>query len=74
MSQISRPVQTVRRHKRLIGLVAAAGLLAGAAYAVLEPPLLTGTGRSCCRSLGKQHKPQRLALVPHSISIHPLKR
>ena len=43
MSQISRPVQTVRRHKRLIGLVAAAGLLAGAAYAVLEPPLLTGT-------------------------------
>jgi capsular polysaccharide biosynthesis protein len=43
MSQISRPVQTVRRHQRLIGIVAAAGLLAGGAYAVLKPPLITST-------------------------------
>jgi capsular polysaccharide biosynthesis protein len=44
MSQIS-PVRTLRRHKRLIGLVAAAGLLAGAAYAVLHPPLLSSTAQ-----------------------------
>jgi capsular polysaccharide biosynthesis protein len=45
MSQISRPLQTLRRRKRLIGLVAAAGLLAGAAYATLDPPLLSSTAQ-----------------------------
>jgi capsular polysaccharide biosynthesis protein len=45
MSQISRPIQAVRRHKRLISLVAAAGLLAGAAYGVLDPPLLSSTAQ-----------------------------
>ena len=43
MSQMSRPVQAVRRRKRLIGIAAAAGLLAGGAYAVLKPPLVTST-------------------------------
>jgi capsular polysaccharide biosynthesis protein len=43
MSQMSRPVQTLRRYKRLIGLVAAVGLLVGAAYTVLYPPLRSST-------------------------------
>ena len=43
MSQMSRPVQAVRRRKRLIAIVAAAGFLAGGAYVVLEPPLITST-------------------------------
>ena len=43
MSQVSRPVQTLRRHRLLISLVAAVGFLAGAGYAVREPPLITST-------------------------------
>jgi capsular polysaccharide biosynthesis protein len=37
------PIQTVRRYKRLVGIVAVLGLLAGAAYAALHPPMVTGT-------------------------------
>jgi capsular polysaccharide biosynthesis protein len=40
---LRRSVQIVRRHKILVGIVTAAGLLAGGAYAVLEPPPLTST-------------------------------
>jgi capsular polysaccharide biosynthesis protein len=40
---LRRSVQIVRRHKILVGVVAILGLLMGAAYAVLKPPLLTGT-------------------------------
>ena len=43
MSQISRSVQTVRRHKRLVGAVAGVGLLAGAVYSLISPPLLSST-------------------------------
>ena len=35
--------QTVRRHKILVGIVIVLGILAGAAYAVLKPPMLTST-------------------------------
>jgi capsular polysaccharide biosynthesis protein len=40
---LRRHVQIVRRHRILVGIVTAVGLLAGAAYSVLEPPVLTST-------------------------------
>ena len=40
---LRRSVQIVRRHKILVGIVVALGILAGAAYAVLKPPMLTST-------------------------------
>ena len=38
---LKRSAQIVRRHKIMVGSVAALGLLAGAAYAILKPPMLT---------------------------------
>jgi capsular polysaccharide biosynthesis protein len=35
--------QTIRRHKILVGIVVVLGILGGAAYAVLKPPMLTST-------------------------------
>jgi hypothetical protein len=35
--------QIVRRHKFLVGFVVVLGILGGAAYAVLKPPMLTST-------------------------------
>jgi capsular polysaccharide biosynthesis protein len=40
---LSRSVRTVRRHKILIGVVAAVGLLAGAGYGTVKPPLRSST-------------------------------
>ena len=40
---LPRAVQTVRRHRVLVGIMAVLGLLAGAAYATLHPPMFTGT-------------------------------
>ena len=40
---LPRAVQTVRRHRNLVGIVAVLGLLIGAAYATLYPPMFTGT-------------------------------
>jgi capsular polysaccharide biosynthesis protein len=40
---LRRSVQIVRRHKLLVGALIVLGLLAGGAYAVLKPPLLTST-------------------------------
>lgn len=40
---LRRSVQIVRRHRRLFGIVVALGLLAGAAYAVVKPPMLAST-------------------------------
>jgi len=40
---LRRSIQIVRRRKVLVGLVATLGILAGGAYAVLRPPLLTST-------------------------------
>jgi capsular polysaccharide biosynthesis protein len=40
---LRRPLHIVRRHKVLVGSVAAFGLLAGAAYAWLHPPLVKST-------------------------------
>jgi hypothetical protein len=37
-----RALQLVRRHKIIVGAAAVLGLLAGAAFAVLRPPMLTG--------------------------------
>jgi capsular polysaccharide biosynthesis protein len=36
-------IQIVRRHKLLVGVMAALGLLVGGAYAVLDPPMVTST-------------------------------
>ena len=40
---LRRSVQIVRRHKILVGIVVAVGLLIGGAYATLNPPMLTST-------------------------------
>jgi capsular polysaccharide biosynthesis protein len=40
---LRRSVQIVRRHRLLVGFTLAFGLLAGGAYAVLHPPLVTST-------------------------------
>ena len=40
---LRRSIQIVRRHKLLVGITAALGLLAGGAYAVLNPPMVTST-------------------------------
>lgn len=40
---LSRAVQTVRRHKVLIGIMTVLGLLAGGAYATFHPPIFTAT-------------------------------
>jgi capsular polysaccharide biosynthesis protein len=40
---LRRSVQLVRRHRLLVGSMVALGLLAGGAYAVLNPPLVTST-------------------------------
>ncbi len=40
---LPRAVQTVRRHRNLVGIMAVLGLLIGAAYATLHPPMFTGT-------------------------------
>ena len=40
---LRRSTQAVRRHKKLFGAVIMLGLLAGAAYAVLKPPMDTST-------------------------------
>ena len=36
---LRRSVQIVRRHKLLVGVMVALGILAGGAYAVFNPPL-----------------------------------
>ena len=40
---LRRSMQIVRRHKILVGIVVALGILGGAAYVVLKPPMLTST-------------------------------
>ena len=40
---LPRAVQTVRRYRVLVGIMAVLGLLIGAAYATLNPPTFTGT-------------------------------
>lgn len=40
---LRRSAQIVRRHKLLVGIVTALGILAGGAYAALKPPMLTST-------------------------------
>ena len=40
---LRRSVQIVRRHKLLVGIMVALGLLAGGAYAALHPPMVTST-------------------------------
>jgi capsular polysaccharide biosynthesis protein len=40
---LRRSMQIVRRHKVLVGIVVALGILGGAAYSVVKPPMLTST-------------------------------
>src|SRR5208282_3975082 len=40
---LRRPIQIVRRHKLLTGIMVALGLLGGGAYAAFNPPLVTST-------------------------------
>lgn len=40
---LRRSIRTVRRHRLLVGIMVALGLLGGAAYAAFNPPLVTST-------------------------------
>jgi len=40
---LQKSLQIMRRHKRLLGIVVAVGILGGAGYAVLKPPLVMST-------------------------------
>ena len=40
---LRRSIQIVRRHKVLVAVAVALGILAGGAYAMLNPPMLTST-------------------------------
>jgi capsular polysaccharide biosynthesis protein len=40
---LRRVIQIVRKHRKILGVVIAAGLLIGAAYAALKPPVKSGT-------------------------------
>jgi capsular polysaccharide biosynthesis protein len=40
---LRRSVQIVRRHRLLVGIMVALGLLGGGAYVVLDPPMVTST-------------------------------
>jgi len=40
---LRRPIQIVRRHKLLVGIMAAVGLLAGGGYAAFDPASVTST-------------------------------
>ena len=40
---LRRSIQIIRRHKLLMGIMVALGILAGGAYAVLKPPMVTST-------------------------------
>src|SRR5512146_2599103 len=40
---LRRPTQIIRRHKILVTVVTVLGIAGGAAYAVLKPPMLSGT-------------------------------
>ena len=53
---LRRSTQIVRRHKVLVGIVVALGILGGAAYAVLKPPMFTSTA---------------LIALPTSVSVQP---
>ena len=50
---LRRSIQSVRRHKLLMGIMVALGLLAGGAYAVLNPPMVTSTALVLLPSPGK---------------------
>ena len=40
---LRRSTQIIRRHKILVGIVVALGILIGGAYATLYPPMMTST-------------------------------
>ena len=40
---LRRSIQIIRRHKLLMGIMVALGILAGGAYAVLKPSMVTST-------------------------------
>ena len=40
---LRRSMQIIRRHKLLMGIMVALGILAGGAYAVLKPSMVTST-------------------------------
>ncbi len=57
---LRRSIQIVRRHKLLVGIVLVLGLLAGGAYAVLNPPMVTSTALVLLSAdPGKLHRAQR---------------
>ncbi len=51
---LRRPLQIVRRHKLLVGVLVALGLLGGGAYATFHPPLVTSTALILLPQVGGQ--------------------
>ena len=56
---LRRSIQIVRRHKLLMGIMVALGILAGGAYAVLKPPMVTSTALVLLPSPGKLHRAEQ---------------
>lgn len=51
---LRRPLQIVRRHKLLVGVLVALGLLGGGGYATFHPPLVTSTALILLPQVGGQ--------------------
>ena len=72
---LRRSIQIVRRHKLLVGIMVALGLLAGGAYAVLNPPMVTSTALVLLPQSGKLHRAeQRQPATAGPIPIRQPKR
>ena len=71
-------MQIVRRHRAIVGIAAAVGLLAGAAYTVVQPPMLTSSALVVLPSSTHTNAPTQVVIadsdpvlagaLPH---IHP---
>ena len=58
---LRRSLQIVRRHKILMGIMVALGILAGGAYAVLKPSMVTSTALVLLPQSRRLHRPEQQA-------------
>ena len=65
---LRRSVQIVRRHKVLVGIVVALGLLIGGAYATLNPPMLTSTALIVLPQSRNEQAPTQTSSVQNTVS------
>ena len=56
---LRRSIQIIRRHKLLMGIMVALGILVGGAYAVLKPTMVTSTALVLLSRTGRQHRAEQ---------------